>query len=153
VIDGDRVVHHARYPQPVPTVWEALTDPKALAAWLMPNDFVPIVGHRFQLDSRPGMGFIDAEVLEVDAPRFLRCRWTIEGVPSEVTIKLHDDAEGTRLELEHIRLSSSMRADFDGGWDEKLVRELVTVLNGRRDPALSQIDDGLYRYPHEETPV
>lgn len=152
MIDGDRVVHEARYPQPVPTVWDALTDPKALAAWLMPNDFAPVVGHRFRLDSSPGMGLIDAEVLELEAPRFLRCRWTIEGVPSEVTIRLHDDADGTRLELEHVRLNASVRPSFDGGWNEKLAQELATVLTGQRDPARSQLEDGLYRYPHGDTP-
>ena len=35
------------YPHSPERVWRALTDPKALAAWLMPNDFAPVVGHRF----------------------------------------------------------------------------------------------------------
>jgi uncharacterized protein YndB with AHSA1/START domain len=148
VIDGDRVVHEARYPQPVPVVWDALTDPQALAAWLMPNDFAPVVGHRFRLDSRPGMGIIEAEVLALEPPRFIRWKWIIEDVPSEVTIRLHDDADGTRLELEHILLSASTRPSFDGGWKEKLGPELTLVLTGERDPARSKIEDGLYRYPH-----
>jgi uncharacterized protein YndB with AHSA1/START domain len=152
VIDGDRVVHQARYPQPVLAVWEALTDPKALAAWLMPNDFAPVVGHRFRLDSSPRFDVIDAEVLELEAPRFLRCRWTIEGVPSVVTIRLHQEADGTRLELEHIRLTAAERPNFDNGWDEKLGRDLTLVLTGGRDPARSQLDGGLYRYGDGEPP-
>ncbi len=148
MIDGDRVVHEARYPQPVPVVWEALTDPLALAAWLMPNDFAPVVGHQFRLDSRPGMGIIEAEVLALEPPRFLRWQWIIDDVPSEVTIRLHDDADGTRLELEHIRLGASTRPGFDGGWNEKLEQELPLVLTGQRNRARSLLDDGLYRYPH-----
>ncbi len=36
-----------RCPYPAPRVWAALTSSEALAAWLMPNDFQPVVGHRF----------------------------------------------------------------------------------------------------------
>ncbi|GEM_PF-1460268 len=52
MIDGDRVVHEVRYAHPVRAVWRALTDPAELAAWLMPNDFAPTVGHRFRLDAQ-----------------------------------------------------------------------------------------------------
>ncbi len=42
------------YPHPVDRVWEALTSSEALAAWLMPNDFKPAVGHHFTFrTSRP----------------------------------------------------------------------------------------------------
>ena len=82
MIDGDRIVHEARYRNPVLAVWQVLTDPSALASWLMPNDFVPTVGHRFRLDARPDFGFIDGEVIEIEPPSLLRCRWTVEGVPS-----------------------------------------------------------------------
>jgi uncharacterized protein YndB with AHSA1/START domain len=51
VIDGDRVVHEVHYAHPIETVWEVVTDPDAIAAWLMPNDFAPVVGHRFRLDA------------------------------------------------------------------------------------------------------
>ncbi|MGH9019056.1 MAG: SRPBCC family protein, partial [Acidimicrobiales bacterium] len=93
------VVHRTRYPHPVPAVWEALTDPAALAAWLMPNDFAPVVGHRFRLDSRPGFDVIEAEVLDVEPRHLLRCRWTIDGVPTTVTFRLEADGDGTVLEL------------------------------------------------------
>ena len=41
------------YRHPIERVWAALTSSEALAAWLMPNDFVPEVGHRFTLRTRP----------------------------------------------------------------------------------------------------
>jgi uncharacterized protein YndB with AHSA1/START domain len=45
------------YPHPVGRVWAALTSAEALAAWLMPNDFVPEVGRQFTFTARPAPGF------------------------------------------------------------------------------------------------
>jgi uncharacterized protein YndB with AHSA1/START domain len=152
VIDGDRIVHEARYRNPVLAVWQALTDPSALASWLMPNDFVPTVGHRFRLDARPDFGFIDGEVIEIEPPSLLRCRWTVEGVPSTVSIRPHPDGDGTRLELEHLRLPPNAQPNFEGGWAAKLQTDLPRVLNLERDPAAARLEDGLYRYPDPEMP-
>jgi uncharacterized protein YndB with AHSA1/START domain len=152
VIDGDRVIHEVRYPQPVPAVWRALTDAAALASWLMPNDFVPEVGHRFRLDARPDFGVIDGEVLEVRPPSLLRCRWTVQGVPTTLTIRLEADGDGTRLELEHVRLGPDAQASFDGGWAAKLHKDIGLVLTGERDPARTTLEDGLYRHPDLEMP-
>ena len=59
------------YPHPVDRVWAALTSSEALAAWLMPNDFEPVVGHRFTFRTKPAAGFdgmVRCEVLELDPP-------------------------------------------------------------------------------------
>ena len=53
MIEGDRVIHEARYPHPPERVWRALTDRAELAAWLMPNDFSLREGARFRFDARP----------------------------------------------------------------------------------------------------
>lgn len=151
MIEGDRVVHQARYAHPVPAVWDALTDPAALAAWLMPNDFVPTVGHHFQLDSGPNLGLIEGEVLDLDPPTLLRCRWTIEGVPTTVTIRLHAQGDETLLELEHTRLTLQARPHFDDGWDQKLQRDIGLVLSGERDPTRSQMVDGRYSFSELES--
>ena len=140
----------SRYPQPVAAVWDALTDSSALAAWLMPNDFAPTVGHRFQLDARPGYGMIEGEVLEVEPPSLLRCRWTIGGVPSTVTVRLHAEGGGTLLQLEHVRLTPGARADFDGGWGAKVHDDLVLVLTGERDRSRAHVEGGLHRHPDLE---
>jgi catechol 2,3-dioxygenase-like lactoylglutathione lyase family enzyme len=41
------------YPHPADRVWAALTSSEALAAWFMPNDFEPAVGHRFTFQAKP----------------------------------------------------------------------------------------------------
>ena len=131
MIDGDRVVHEVRYPHPVQAVWQALTDPAPLSAWLMPTDFTPVVGHRFRLDARPEFGYIDGEVLDIRPPYLLQCRWTIEGVPTIVTIRLRaDGAGGTLLPLEHAVLPAGRDTMFDGGWGAKLTHDLDVMLNG-----------------------
>lgn len=62
------------------SVWVALTDPKALAEWLMPNNFEPRVGHtfRFHVDPMPGFsGISECRVLEVEEPSRLVYTWTV----------------------------------------------------------------------------
>jgi uncharacterized protein YndB with AHSA1/START domain len=68
----------ATYPHPQERVWQAITDSRALAAWLMPNDFEPVVGHRFTFRTEPAPGFdgiVHCEVLRVEPPRLLSFTW------------------------------------------------------------------------------
>jgi uncharacterized protein YndB with AHSA1/START domain len=152
VIDGDRVVHEVHYAHPIEVVWQVMTDPAAIAAWLMPNDFEPTVGRRFRLDARPAFGVVEGEVLEVDAPRFLRCRWVVEGAPTTLSIWLEGDETGTVLRLEHVGLPPGPRAGFDGGWGDKLLHDLDLVLSGQREAGRSRLQDGLTRHPDLEVP-
>jgi uncharacterized protein YndB with AHSA1/START domain len=65
------LVREVFYPHPREQVWSALTDPKALGLWLMPNDFEPRVGHEFTFRTEPGPGWdgvVHCRVLEVDPP-------------------------------------------------------------------------------------
>ena len=41
------------YLLPPEKVWRALADCEAIAQWLMPNDFAPRVGHKFQFRTSP----------------------------------------------------------------------------------------------------
>lgn len=90
-------------------VWRALTDPKALARWLMDNDFEPRVGHRFQFKSDPASGFdgiVDCEVLAVESPRFLSYTWIGGPIDTVISFTLEPVAQGTRLEVK--------QSGFDG---------------------------------------
>ena len=80
----------------------------------------PAAGHRFRLDARPEFGFIDGEVVDIRPPHLLQCRWTVEGVPTMLTLRLQADGTGgTLLRLEHVGLPEGPDASFDGGWDAK----------------------------------
>ena len=57
-------------------VWRALTDPRLLEAWLMPNDIQAEVGHQFTFRTQPVPGWdgiVHCEVLEVVPLKRLVC--------------------------------------------------------------------------------
>jgi uncharacterized protein YndB with AHSA1/START domain len=56
-------------PHPVSRVWQSLTDSRILGAWLMENDFAPVIGHTFTFRMKPQRGWDGityCEVLELD---------------------------------------------------------------------------------------
>ncbi len=101
----------AVYRHPVEDVWAALTDPRALAEWLMPTTFFePRVGEKFRFQFDPERlcptGVVDCEVLESDPPRRMVWSWkhrAPEGAaqppPMRVEWTLVPIEGGTRLEL------------------------------------------------------
>lgn len=92
------------YPYPPERVWRALADSRAVAEWLMPNDFEPRLGHKFQFKSKPVGGWdgiVNCEVLECDPPRRLVYSWKSNMLDTVVAWTLERTAEGTRLTLEH----------------------------------------------------
>lgn len=125
------------YPYPPQQVWQVLTNRRALAAWLMDNDFEPRVGHKFRFQTRslPGLdGTIDCEVIELDEPRRLCYTWqdSLMRQPSIVTWTLEPADGGTRLQLEHrgfkhegIKLGESMR--LSRRWQSHLIHQPTTV--------------------------
>jgi uncharacterized protein YndB with AHSA1/START domain len=101
------------YPYPPQQVWRVITNRRALAAWLMENDFEPRVGHkfRFQHSTLPGLdGSIDCQVIELDEPKRLSYTWQdkLMHQPSIVTWVLNPVDGGTRLQLEHKGLRSQI---------------------------------------------
>lgn len=59
-------------------IWRTLTTGELIARWLMPNDFVASVGHRFTFRTRPmgdWDGIVTCEVRACDPPRLLRYSW------------------------------------------------------------------------------
>jgi uncharacterized protein YndB with AHSA1/START domain len=126
-----RIEREAVYAHSPERVWRALVDPAELAAWLMPNDFVAEPGHEFTLDTGEHVGKIQAEVLEIDEPRLLRCRWTGVFGDSVVTFELFPEGDGTRLRVVHDGFADPLPPvfdDFDEGWKQKLEEDLPRVL-------------------------
>jgi uncharacterized protein YndB with AHSA1/START domain len=65
-------------PYSVEKIWRTLTSSQRIAKWLMPNDFVPAVGHRFNFRTSPmgdWDGIVHCEVLVCDPPKLLRYSW------------------------------------------------------------------------------
>jgi uncharacterized protein YndB with AHSA1/START domain len=125
-------------------VWRALTEPELLAAWLMPNDLRPIVGHRFTFKAQPVPGWdgvVHCEVLEVELHKRLRYSWCggsddlqefgarLDTVVSWTLTAT--DAGGTRLRLEHSGFTEKNGFAFDGlgkGWRGKVGERMGQVL-------------------------
>ena len=52
------VVIEREFPFPPDRLWRALTQPHLIEAWLMKNDFAPVVGHRFNLRFAVAFGYL-----------------------------------------------------------------------------------------------
>jgi uncharacterized protein YndB with AHSA1/START domain len=131
VIRDGQIEHDETYPHPPERVWRALTDPAELGVWLMPSDFAARAGHTFTFDARPSLGLIDGEVLEVEPPRLLRCRWSGVFGQTVVTFTLTPVPGGTRLRVTHAGWDGeglSHRDGFDPGWHDKLTKDLAALL-------------------------
>ena len=126
-------------------VWRALTTSELIGRWLMPNDFKPIVGHRFTFKTQPMGGWdgvVHCEVLEVEPNRRLVYSWKGGSddnpkygskLDSIVTWTLSPEKGGTRLRLVHAGFRSPGN-DFaydamKSGWGHIMARigEIITA--------------------------
>jgi uncharacterized protein YndB with AHSA1/START domain len=92
------------YPHPPAKVWRVITTSEHLARWLMPNDFEPRLGHRFQFRAKPVGGWdgvVHGEVLELVPERRLVLAWKSNVIDTKVTFLLEPSGTGTRLVLLH----------------------------------------------------
>ena len=87
---------------PIEKVWQKVTDAEQIATWLMPNNFKPVVGHEFTIQSPFGPS--PCKVEQVVAPNFVRFAWETDGW--FVTFDLKELGEKTEFTLTH------------GGWKE-----------------------------------
>ena len=126
-----QIIHEVTYDAPISRVWDALTDSEQLAAWLMPNDFSPEVGHTFTFRTKPAPGFdgiVHCEVKEVIAPTRLVYSWAAGNLDTVVTWELEERPGGqTRLRLTHdgFRFFKDLfiRTMLTAGWTKKLLPE------------------------------
>jgi uncharacterized protein YndB with AHSA1/START domain len=117
-------------------VWRALTEPALVAQWLMPTDFKPELGHRFQFKAQPmgpWDGIIHSEVLVLEPGRKLGYAW--RGGPTNletrVTWTLTATSGGTHLALEHDGFKPSDTFAFAGagqGWQRNVAERMNAVL-------------------------
>jgi uncharacterized protein YndB with AHSA1/START domain len=124
---------------PPEKLWRALTQPHLIEAWLMKNDFAPVVGHRFNLSGDWG-GVLDCEVLTVEPDRTLAYRWDFANdnpdfsLKSVVTFTLTPTDGGARLRVEQAGFRPTQKQALGGataGWNQFL---------GKLDQLLAQPD-------------
>ena len=134
----------ALYPYAREQVWTALTDSRAIADWLMPNDFRPEVGHRFNFRTKPAPGFdgiVDCEVLKVEEPVELAYSWKGGGIDTIVSYRLAREGNSTRLVMEQDGfrgLKGFMVSKILGGGWKKIIGEHLRAAAGR-------VEEGRYR--------
>ena len=118
-------------------LWRALTQPHLIADWLMKNDFVPEVGHAFQLRGEWG-GVLDCRVLAIEPERSLSYTWTFANddpayaLESVVTFTLTPTAAGTHLRVEQSGFRPDQKQAYGGahaGW-KAFLGKLDGVLAG-----------------------
>jgi uncharacterized protein YndB with AHSA1/START domain len=117
-------------------VWKVLTTSELIGQWLMPNDFAPVLGRKFNFKTKPmgnWDGTVRCEVLEIVEPRRLVYSWqggsddnTQYGsrLDTTVTWTLVPVEGGTLLRMVHtgFRLPANQAA-FDAmspGWQRVL---------------------------------
>lgn len=133
----------ALYPFAPEQVWVALTDRTAISEWLMPNDFEPVVGHRFTFTTKPAPGFdgiVHCKVLEVEPPRRLVYSWVGGGIDTIVRFTLEREGDATRIVMEQDGfrgLRGFMISRLLGGGWKRMIHERLRA-------AASRVEGGRY---------
>ncbi|HEX4533766.1 MAG TPA: SRPBCC domain-containing protein [Rhizomicrobium sp.] len=111
------VIIERDFAHPPEKLWRALTRPHLIEEWLMKNDFVPALDHRFQL--RGDWGHADCKVLQIEPNKTLSYTWDAMGLESVVTFTLAPTATGTHLRVEQAGFRKDQAQAFAGatyGW-------------------------------------
>jgi uncharacterized protein YndB with AHSA1/START domain len=122
------------YDFPIDQVWQALTQKEALSEWLMPCDFEPIVGHKFQFKTKPYPGFdgiTHCEVLELKEKELLAFSWSGGSLKNSVVrFRLSPLNNKTRLDFEHSGFEGFLnnlivKRILASGWKKKILKQLL----------------------------
>lgn len=118
------------YPSPIDDVWEALTTADRITRWFLSVSGDLRLGGRYQLEGNAGGELLSCLPPSGDAASF-RVSWEFGGGASTfLTVRLTTEADGTRLELEHVAavdtLPPGMWEQFGPagtgmGWDSGLL--------------------------------
>ena len=127
------VVVEREIAHPPERIWRALTQPHLIEAWLMKNDFKPVVDHRFSL--RADWGAVDCQVLAVEPNKALSYTWNVTrddmaALKSVVTWTLTPTSTGTHLRMEQSGFRSDQPRYYQGakvGW-QRFLANLEQVL-------------------------
>ncbi|WP_028545663.1 SRPBCC family protein [Paenibacillus taiwanensis] len=120
---------------PILKVWDAVATSTNIAAWFMPNDFEPVLGHPFSIHSPYGVS--PCKVTVIDPPYKLEFTWGPDWI---ITFQLKEGADGTteftlthggwkeNIHTEAGMSHAEVRNRMDNGWESAVLprlRELV----------------------------
>jgi uncharacterized protein YndB with AHSA1/START domain len=143
---ANNIKHQLFFPHGPEQVWEYLTRAELMELWLMPNNFLPVLGQDFQFRIKPMPqldfdGIVYCKVLEIVPYQTLSYSWKsgpgngkIE-LDSIVVWKLIPKDNGTELLLEHTGFRgfdhSAMFSAMNEGWFKNMqkIAELIKVAN------------------------
>jgi uncharacterized protein YndB with AHSA1/START domain len=120
--DEFAVTFERALPQPMETVWAALTTPAELEKWFAATTIELRVGGRFhvQFDAE---NTVDGVVRALDPPRLLEVTWNEKGHdPSVLRWELSPHKGGTLFVLTHTLSLADWSRGFLGGWHDHLDR-------------------------------
>jgi uncharacterized protein YndB with AHSA1/START domain len=100
------VVASCVYDTDATDLWDALTNKERLPRWFAPVNGHLKLGGQFQV-----VGNASGTITKCERDRRIEATWEFGGGVSWINIALHPEANGTRLELEHI-------AHIDPHWDQ-----------------------------------
>jgi uncharacterized protein YndB with AHSA1/START domain len=142
--DTRSLVIEREMPHSAEKVWRALTQGPLIEAWLMANDFQPVVGHRFQFRSAPmpyWNGVTDCEVLTVEPFKVLSYTWNASGAEAATGLKtvvtwiLTQTAGGVMVRMEQSGFRPDDERNYQGanyGWQRNVtaLERAVAGLDG-----------------------
>jgi uncharacterized protein YndB with AHSA1/START domain len=142
------VKHRYFFPQGPEAVWEYLTRADLMELWLMPNNFLPVLGNEFQFRIKPVQkldfdGIVYCKVLEMVLYQTLVYSWKtgpgngkIE-LDSIVAWKLVPKDNGTELLLEHTGFRDiedfNMYSAVNDGWFKNIQKIAVLLNDAKRE--------------------
>jgi uncharacterized protein YndB with AHSA1/START domain len=120
-------------------------------AWLDPDSHTAFTGHSTSIDPviggvfRAGDGFYEGQLLWLDPGRLIVKSWRTaefppDTRPSVVEIRLHPHEGGTRLELIHRDVPSSLRERYEEGWERFYFGPLAGWLQARRPMGVQHLE-------------
>jgi uncharacterized protein YndB with AHSA1/START domain len=100
------VVISRNYDTDIDDLWDVLTSAERIPRWFLPVSGDLKLGGRYQFEGNAG-----GTITRCEPPRRLGVTWEFGGMVSWVEVRLSEDAQGARLELEHI-------VRPDGHWEQ-----------------------------------
>jgi uncharacterized protein YndB with AHSA1/START domain len=138
------IQHRYFFSRPPEMVWEYLTIPELMEQWLMPNNFLPIMGYdfEFRIKRMPQLAFdgiIYCKVLEVVPYKKLSYSWKCGPGNGKITVdsivvwSLQPRDKGTELLLDHTGFKETditMHAALNDGW-LKNIHKIDALINSK----------------------